>query len=136
MNMLIVSLSTYSQREKLDKTKKHSLYYNHFSTSSMNPSVVFAFERRSIYQLLLSLTVSLRRGFSMTANHEGILAREPAVTSEGTKETKNVQTIILAGASNLASLKPIFEANGAGPNRAGWFPKKMLSRFAPKLSPW
>jgi hypothetical protein len=85
----------------------------HFSTSSMNPSVVFAFERTSIYQLLLSLTVSLRRGFSLTANPEGILAREPAVASEGAKETKNVQTIILAGASNLASLKPIFESNGA-----------------------
>jgi hypothetical protein len=85
----------------------------YFSTSSTNPSVIFAFEKASIYQLLLSLTVSLRRGFSLTANPEGILAREPAVASEGAKETKNVQTIILAGASNLASLKPIFEANGA-----------------------
>jgi hypothetical protein len=49
----------------------------------------------------------------MTTNPEGILAREPAVTSEGAKETKDVQTIILAGVSNLASLKSIFEANGA-----------------------
>ena len=31
----------------------------HFSTSSTNPSVIFAFEKASIYQLLLSLTVSL-----------------------------------------------------------------------------
>ncbi len=50
--------------------------------------------------------------FSITSNPEGILARDTAAKSEGAKETKSL-TIILAGASNLASLRPAFEANGA-----------------------
>jgi hypothetical protein len=69
-------------------------------------------DKKSVYELLLSLTVLLRRGFSISANPEGILARDTAAKGEGAKETKSL-TIVLAGASNLASLKPAFEANGA-----------------------
>jgi hypothetical protein len=84
----------------------------HFSTSSTSPSIIFGLDKKSTYELLLSLTVSLRRGFSISAHPEAILARDPAEPSEGAKENK-AMTIILAGASNLASLRPIFESNGA-----------------------
>jgi hypothetical protein len=83
-----------------------------FSTTSTSPAIIFGLDKKSVYELLLSLTVSLRRGFSITANPEGILARDTAAKREGAKETKAL-TIILAGASNLASLRPAFEANGA-----------------------
>jgi hypothetical protein len=83
-----------------------------FSTSSTSPAIIFGLDKKSVYELLLSLTVSLRRGFSISANPEGILARDTAAKGEGAKETKSL-TIVLAGASNLASLKPAFEANGA-----------------------
>jgi hypothetical protein len=83
-----------------------------FSTLSTSPAIIFGLDKKSVYELLLSLTVSLRRGFSITANPEGILARDTAEKSEGAKEPKSL-TIILAGASNLASLRPAFEANGA-----------------------
>jgi hypothetical protein len=84
----------------------------HFSTSSTSLSIIFGLDKKSTYELLLSLTVSLRRGFSISAHPEAILARDPAEPSEGAKENK-AMTIILAGASNLASLRPIFESNGA-----------------------
>ena len=84
----------------------------HFSTSSTSPSIIFGLDRKSAYELLLSLTVSLRRGLSISANPEAILARDTAATCEGAKENKSM-TIILAGASNLASLRPVFESNGA-----------------------
>jgi hypothetical protein len=83
-----------------------------FSTSSTSPAIIFGLDKKSVYELLLSLTVSLRRGFSISANPEGILARDTAAKGEGIKENKSL-TIILAGASNLASLKPAFEANGS-----------------------
>jgi hypothetical protein len=85
----------------------------HFSTSSTCPAVIFGFDRKAIHELLLSLSTSLRRGFSFAANPEAILVRDPPAQPEGAKEAAKVLTIILAGASNLGSLKPIFEANGA-----------------------
>jgi hypothetical protein len=84
----------------------------HFSTSSTSLSIIFGLDKKSACELLLSLTVSLRRGLSISANPEAILARDTAVSSEGAKENKSM-TIILAGASNLASLRPVFESNGA-----------------------
>jgi hypothetical protein len=82
-----------------------------FSTLSTNPSFIFSFEKQTAYELLLSLTVSPCRGFSITVNPEGILGRDLAAKCESTKETMKVQTIILSGASNLGKLKPtIFEA--------------------------
>ncbi len=85
----------------------------HFSTSSTCPAVIFGFDRKATHELLLSLSTSLCRGFSFAANPEAILARDPPAQSEGDKESAKVLTIILAGASNLGSLKPIFEANSA-----------------------
>ena len=37
----------------------------HFSTSSTSPSIIFGLDRKSVYDLLLSLTVSLHRGLSL-----------------------------------------------------------------------
>jgi hypothetical protein len=91
---------------------RSSFVPTHFSTSSTSPAIIFGLDRKYTYELLLSLTVSLRRGFSISANPEGILARETAASGEGAKGNKCL-TIILAGASNLASLKPVFESNGA-----------------------
>jgi hypothetical protein len=85
----------------------------HFSTSSTCPAVIFGFDRKATHELLLSLSTSLRRGFSFAAHPEAILARDLPAQPEGAKEAAKVLTIILAGASNLGSLKPIFEANGA-----------------------
>ncbi len=85
----------------------------HFSTSSTCPAVIFGFDRKATHELLLSLSTSLRRGFSFAANPEAILVRDPPAQPEGDKESTKVLTIILAGASILGSLKPIFEANGA-----------------------
>jgi hypothetical protein len=84
-----------------------------FSTLSTNPSCIFSFEKQTAHELLLSLTVSLCRGFSITSNPEGILARDLAAKCENAMETRKVQTIILASASNLGKLKPIFKAHGA-----------------------
>jgi hypothetical protein len=85
-----------------------------FSTSSTSPTIIFGFDRKTVHELLLSLTTSLRRGFSIHINPEAILAREPMQNCEGAKESGQASfTIILAGASNLGRLKPIFEANGA-----------------------
>ncbi len=83
-----------------------------FSTSSTSPTIIFSLDRKAVYELLLSLAVSLRRGFSISANPEAILARDTAATREGAKENKSL-TIILAGGSNLSSLKPVFEGAGA-----------------------
>jgi hypothetical protein len=61
-------------------------------------------------------------GFFISANPEGILTRDTAAKSEGAKENNSL-TIILAGASNLASLKPAFAANGAvviDLTKSGW----------------
>jgi hypothetical protein len=84
-----------------------------FASSTTSPAVIFSFDRHTAYELLLSLAVSLRRGFSISANPEVILARELAAAGESAKEPGKVKTIILAGASNLGSLKPIFQAHGA-----------------------
>jgi hypothetical protein len=91
---------------------RSSFVPTHFSTSSTSPAIIFGLDRKYTYELLLSLTVSLRRGFSISANPEGILARETAASGEGTKGNKCL-SIILAGTSNLTSLKPVFESNGA-----------------------
>ncbi len=71
----------------------------HFSTSSTCPAVIFGFDRKATHELLLSLSTSLRRGFSFDAHPEAILARDPPAQPEGDKETAKVLTIILAGAS-------------------------------------
>jgi hypothetical protein len=85
-----------------------------FSTSSTSPTIILGFDRKTVHELLLSLTTSLRRGFSIHINPEAVLAREPMSNCEGAKESGQASfTIILAGASNLGRLKPIFEANGA-----------------------
>jgi hypothetical protein len=92
----------------------HSGFVTHkFASSTTSPAVIFSFDRHTAYELLLSLAVSLRRGFSISANPEVILARELAAASESAKEPSKVKTIILAGASNLGSLKPVFQAHGA-----------------------
>ncbi len=83
-----------------------------YSTSSTSPTIILSLDRKAVYELLLSLPVSLRRGFSISANPEAILARDSEATCEGTKENKSL-TIILAGGSNLSSLKPVFEGAGA-----------------------
>jgi hypothetical protein len=84
-----------------------------FASSTTSPAVIFSFDRHTAYELLLSLAFSLRRGFSISANPEVILARELAAASEREKDPGKVKTIILAGASNLGSLKPVFQAHGA-----------------------
>ncbi len=40
-----------------------------FSSSSTSPSVIFSFDRYTVYQLLLSLAVSLRRGCCKHRSH-------------------------------------------------------------------
>jgi hypothetical protein len=91
-----------------------------------------------VYELLLSLAVSLRRGFSISAHPEVILARELAAASESAKETGKVKTIILAGASNLGSLKPVFQAHGANVidlTKPGWMiTEKNLELLSQELS--
>ncbi len=84
-----------------------------FSTSSTSPAIIFGFDRKTSYELLLSLASSLRRGFSIAIHPEAILEREPACNSEGAKDPGKNLTIILAGASNLGRLKPVFESQGA-----------------------
>ncbi len=69
--------------------------------------------RKTSYELLLSLASSLRRGFSIAIHPEAILEREPACNSEGAKDPGKNLTIILAGASNLGRLRPVFESQGA-----------------------
>jgi glycerol uptake facilitator-like aquaporin len=94
----------------------------HFSTSSTSLSIIYGLDKKFVYELLLSLTVSLCRGFSISAHPESILARDSAEPSEGAKENK-AMTIILAGASYLASLMPVFKSNGAVVNdltKPGW----------------
>ena len=44
---------------------RSSFVPTHFSTSSTSPAIIFGLDRKYTYELLLSLTVSLRRGFSM-----------------------------------------------------------------------
>ncbi len=109
-----------------------------FSSSSTSPSVIFSFDRHTVYELLLSLAVSLRRGFSISAHPEVILARELAAASESAKEPGKVKTIILAGASNLGSLKPIFQAHGANVidlTKPGWMiTEKNLESLTQELS--
>jgi hypothetical protein len=78
----------------------------HFSTSSTCPAVIFGFDRKATHELLLSLSTSLRRGFSFAANPEAILVRDPPAQPEGDKESTKVLTIILAGASILVSSSP------------------------------
>jgi len=84
-----------------------------FSTSSTSPAIIFGFDRKTSYELLLSLASSLRRGFSIAIHPEAILEREPASNSEGAKDPEKNLTIILAGASNLGRLRPVFESQGA-----------------------
>jgi hypothetical protein len=109
-----------------------------FASSTTSPSVIFSFDRHTVYELLLSLAVSLRRGFSISAHPEVILARELAAASESAKETGKVKTIILAGASNLGSLKPIFQAHGANVidlTKPGWMiTEKNLELLSQELS--
>jgi hypothetical protein len=84
-----------------------------FSTSSTSPAIIFGFDRKTSYELLLSLASSLRRGFSIAIHPEAILEREPASNREGAKDPEKSLTIILAGASNLGRLRPVFESQGA-----------------------
>ena len=110
------------------------------STSSTSPTIIFGFDRKATHDLLLSLATSLRRSFSFTANPEVILAREPATISERAKEPRPNLTIILAGASNLGSLKPIFEANGANVvdlSKPGWIiTEKNVADLITELTPY
>jgi hypothetical protein len=109
-----------------------------FSSSSTSPAVIFSFDRYTVYELLLSRAVSLCRGFSISANPEVILARELAAASKSTKEPGKVKTIILAGASNLGSLKSIFQAHGANVIdliKPGWMiTEKNLESLTQELS--
>jgi hypothetical protein len=84
-----------------------------FSTSSTSPAIIFGFDRKTSHELLLSLASSLRRGLSIAIHPEAILEREPALNCEGAKDPGKNLTIILAGASNLGRLRPIFESQGA-----------------------
>ena len=84
-----------------------------FSTSSTSPAIIFGFDRKTSYELLLSLASSLRRGHSIAINPEAILAREPALNCEGVKDPGENLKIILAGASNLGRLRSVFESQGA-----------------------
>jgi hypothetical protein len=94
-----------------------------FSTSSMSPAIIFGFDCKTSYELLLSLASLLQRGFSIAIHPEAILERVPADNSEGTKEPGKNMTIVLAGASNLDRLKPVFEPQGASVidfTKPGW----------------
>ena len=75
---------------------------------------------------------------AISAHPEVILARELAAASESAKETGKVKTIILAGTSNLGSLKPIFLAHGANVidlTKPGWMiTEKNLELLSQELS--
>ena len=84
-----------------------------FKSNCSSPVIVFAQDRKAVYEQVHTLAVSLLRDFSFKANPGVILLREPASTaSECDKDSQLLNNVILIGGSNLGRMEPAFSHGG------------------------